>query len=186
MSLDERLAQRQREQDDLHRRLKAEYGGSIPPKAEEKVWQKAWDDGHAHGETEVEWKYVDLIDIAREAMKGDETDNELGSIVWVRFANYTLGGLDGISAMTRALSDFGLRRGPAEEVSTPLQLGKLPVGSVVLSGKTAWQSHQAGRLDTASRKKVVEVCWTSGSRTLSLGRAASTILPARVLHRGGQ
>ena len=110
MSMDERLAQRQQEQDSLHRRLKAEYGGSIPPKAEQLAWEKAWEDGHAHGEQEVEWRYVDLTQIAFEATKGDETDDELGSIVWVRFANYTLGGMDGITAMTKALADFGLRR----------------------------------------------------------------------------
>jgi len=36
---------------------------SIPEKFRDKIWNKAWDDGHAYGYSEVYYKLLDLVDI---------------------------------------------------------------------------------------------------------------------------
>ncbi len=61
------MQQRADERDRIERRLKDEHLPSVPKSVTAKVFNKAWDDGHANGEHEVEMHYVEIADIVLEA-----------------------------------------------------------------------------------------------------------------------
>jgi hypothetical protein len=41
-----------------------EYASSLPTKIWDRLWAKAWEDGHAHGYHDVEMHYIDMADFA--------------------------------------------------------------------------------------------------------------------------
>jgi hypothetical protein len=52
--------------DDFRKACEEEFGTSKWPKeARDKVWQKAWEDGHAHGYSEIYDEYSEVADFAR-------------------------------------------------------------------------------------------------------------------------
>lgn len=67
---EQRLHDQQAERNDLHRDLKQKYlKPEVPWHISQRVFDKAWEDGHADGTYAVEQAYDDLSEIVNAAFK---------------------------------------------------------------------------------------------------------------------
>jgi hypothetical protein len=55
--------------DDLADKLAADYARDLPKPIADRVFALAWEHGHANGEGEVEFYYVDFADLAGDAYR---------------------------------------------------------------------------------------------------------------------
>lgn len=62
-----RMEERRKEREDLSNRLRKKYAPNLPEKVTNMIFNKAWDDGHASGEQDVEYHYDEVAEIAKTA-----------------------------------------------------------------------------------------------------------------------
>ena len=80
------------ERNQLAARLKDEYLPSVTQRVADKVFDKAWEDGHANGVHEVEMHYEEIAVIAQEAWEAGrkrEIDSPISEHVRVTGCNLT-------------------------------------------------------------------------------------------------
>lgn len=75
--MEQRLRERGQEREMLAQDLKQKYlRPGIPDEVAERVFRKAWDDGHASGNHEVEMQYDELSEIVNAAFKAGKKESK--------------------------------------------------------------------------------------------------------------
>jgi hypothetical protein len=67
--MQDRMEERRKERETLSNRLREKYAPNLPEKITNMIFNKAWDDGHASGEHEVEYAYDEIATIANALLK---------------------------------------------------------------------------------------------------------------------
>jgi hypothetical protein len=69
MSVPERFIRQREEREGLARRLADVYAADLPQAVSDRVFSLAWEHGHAGGESDIEYYYIDFAALTLEAYR---------------------------------------------------------------------------------------------------------------------